>query len=214
MRENAYHVLGVQEGASQQKIKDAYRRLAMKHHPDRGGNAEEFKRIQNAYDYLQQVGDHVPLRTREHSKQESKNWNPFNISTIDLGEVSWYTAFHGSLIVKAGVPPGAVFHLGTVPMKVSSIALKTGMRFKYQYQGPDEMFVGDIIGTCVLQPHELESGCWIVVAAPFEDCDLKIRVPAKSKRNQILKIRGQGYWNWKRGKVSRADFYLVLDLEN
>lgn len=44
-----YQTLGVNKGASDDEIKRAFRKLAMKHHPDRGGNAEEFKKIQEAY---------------------------------------------------------------------------------------------------------------------------------------------------------------------
>jgi DnaJ-class molecular chaperone len=47
-----YEVLGLQKGASDADIKKAYRKLAMKHHPDKGGNPEEFKKIQAAYDIL------------------------------------------------------------------------------------------------------------------------------------------------------------------
>lgn len=47
-----YQVLGVEKTASQDDIKRSYRRLASKHHPDRGGDAEEFKRVQEAYDTL------------------------------------------------------------------------------------------------------------------------------------------------------------------
>jgi DnaJ-class molecular chaperone len=47
-----YEVLGIQPGASEDEIKKAYRKKAMKHHPDKGGNPEEFKKIQGAYDKL------------------------------------------------------------------------------------------------------------------------------------------------------------------
>lgn len=47
-----YQVLGVDKTSSQDEIKRAYRKLAGKHHPDRGGDAEEFKRVQEAYETL------------------------------------------------------------------------------------------------------------------------------------------------------------------
>ena len=47
-----YETLGVSKGASSKEIKTAYRKLAMKHHPDKGGDTEVFKRITGAYDVL------------------------------------------------------------------------------------------------------------------------------------------------------------------
>ncbi|MGI9069283.1 MAG: DnaJ domain-containing protein [Pyrinomonadaceae bacterium] len=43
-----YSILGAGETASQDEIERLYKRLAMRHHPDRGGNAEEMKAINEA----------------------------------------------------------------------------------------------------------------------------------------------------------------------
>lgn len=47
-----YQTLGVARNASDEDIKRAFRKLAMKHHPDRGGDAEQFKQIEEAYRIL------------------------------------------------------------------------------------------------------------------------------------------------------------------
>ncbi|PIT97193.1 hypothetical protein COT77_02910 [Candidatus Berkelbacteria bacterium CG10_big_fil_rev_8_21_14_0_10_41_12] len=50
--EDYYKILGVSKNASSDEIKKAYRKLAMQHHPDRGGEDKEFKKINEAYQIL------------------------------------------------------------------------------------------------------------------------------------------------------------------
>jgi molecular chaperone DnaJ len=52
MSENLYDILGVSKSASADEIKKAYKKLAIKHHPDKGGDEEVFKKISNAYSIL------------------------------------------------------------------------------------------------------------------------------------------------------------------
>ena len=42
--------LGLGRDATAAKVKAAYRRLAMVHHPDKGGDPAEFRRVKKAYD--------------------------------------------------------------------------------------------------------------------------------------------------------------------
>lgn len=47
-----FSTLGVAPNASDEEIKKAYKKLAMQHHPDRGGDQTKFQEIQEAYDTL------------------------------------------------------------------------------------------------------------------------------------------------------------------
>ena len=51
-RTEALSVLGLKPGASEASIKQAFRMLVKRHHPDLGGSAEAFRRVNDAYQLL------------------------------------------------------------------------------------------------------------------------------------------------------------------
>jgi hypothetical protein len=50
---NWWTVLGVPINATAEQVKDAYRILVVKHHPDKAGDPEMFLRVQQAYDQFE-----------------------------------------------------------------------------------------------------------------------------------------------------------------
>lgn len=68
--DNFYNTIGVNETATQDEIKKAYRKLAIEYHPDKGGDENKFKKISEAYDTL---GDEI-----KRSQYDNQRQNPFN----------------------------------------------------------------------------------------------------------------------------------------
>ncbi len=68
---NPHTVLGVDQNATPEQIKSAYRKLAMQHHPDRAGDSADsrakFQEVQDAYEAL----------TKPQSRSQSGNDHPF-----------------------------------------------------------------------------------------------------------------------------------------
>jgi len=52
MAKDYYQILGISRSASQEDVKQAYRKLAHKYHPDKGGDEKKFKEINEAYQIL------------------------------------------------------------------------------------------------------------------------------------------------------------------
>ena len=67
--EDYYQILDVNENSSQDEIKKAYRKLAVEHHPDKGGDENKFKQISQAYDT---IGDE-----KKRGQYDNQRRNPF-----------------------------------------------------------------------------------------------------------------------------------------
>ena len=93
-----YQVLGIDENANETDIKKAYRKLSMKYHPDKGGDPEKFKLINEAY---QTLGD-----SEKRKIYKMKKNNPFDMNGMPHDMNNIFNAFFGGGIpgMNGGIP--------------------------------------------------------------------------------------------------------------
>lgn len=82
-----YATLDVPESATPDEIKKAYRKLASKHHPDKGGDTAQFQKIEEAYRIL---SDPAQREQYDHERKNPGGGFRFNVNGHDMH----------------GVPPG------------------------------------------------------------------------------------------------------------
>jgi len=116
MAEDYYEVLGVKKGASQDEIKKAYRKLAMKYHPDhaKGDKAaeEKFKKISEAYAVLSDKDKRKEYDTfgAEGFRQRFSQEDIFR--GFDFGDIFREFGFGGDFFSGRGRGSGVRFNFG------------------------------------------------------------------------------------------------------
>jgi curved DNA-binding protein len=93
-----YQILGVSDDASSEEIKKAYKKLANKHHPDKGGDESKFKEISVAYDTL---GD----ETKKHDYDMQRKFGGSSSSSRPFYENSYETSFEDIFGSQFGFDP-------------------------------------------------------------------------------------------------------------
>src|SRR6201986_2737714 len=101
-----YEVLGVKKDASADEIKKAFRRSAIEHHPDRGGDEAKFKELNEAYEVLKDTDKRKRYDQFGHAGVGGAGGNPYagfggpggqnvNFDFGDLGLGDIFSSFFG-----------------------------------------------------------------------------------------------------------------------
>ncbi|VDO41032.1 unnamed protein product [Haemonchus placei] len=102
IQEDYYELLGVEKKSSESEIKAAYRKLALKYHPDRNpGDAhaqEQFKKISIAYSVLSD-----PNKRRQYDVSGPSS-SQLDFEGFDVSELGGVGRVFGALFNKLGVP--------------------------------------------------------------------------------------------------------------
>lgn len=91
MKKNYYEILGVRENASKEEIRNAYRELVKKYHPDKYRDnpladlaEEKLKEINEAYDYL------MNNASSEYQEPSYRSYNSYQTGNPDFQQVRNY----------------------------------------------------------------------------------------------------------------------------
>tara|TARA_B110000305_G_scaffold49579_1_gene53439 strand:+ start:7520 stop:8389 length:870 start_codon:yes stop_codon:yes gene_type:complete len=133
-----YSLLGINKSASQEELKKAYKKSSMQHHPDRGGDEEKFKEINEAYATLkdpQKRAGYDRFGTSDPQQQQQQGGfqyqhNGNNINPNDPGFQDVFNQMFGNGHPFGGRRPQ--------PMKNEDIHLSIDL-------GLDEVFSGKTI---------------------------------------------------------------------
>lgn len=184
-----YQVLGVPRGADADSIKQAYRKLALQHHPDRNpGNkkAEEtFKRINQAYDALSDPKKRALYdEFGEMGLREGFNADQFRQYTNMRGGVGGVNIedLFGGMPGGAGGDPSSIFEQffgGPAGVRMRGSRGAAPPR-----QGPDlEGEVTIDLPTAV---------CGGEIGVNVNGSTLRVRVPAGTREGHRLRLAGKG----------------------
>lgn len=216
-----YQTLGVERTASADEIKRAYRKLASKHHPDKGGDNATFQDIQVAYDTLSDSGK----RARYDNPQPDFGSGAFDMHDIfstmfgrgfqpgqarqARGHVRmslWVNlqdvATGGKRTVNLGTSQGT----NTVEIEIP-LGINDGDNVQYSGLGPGG---ADLVVQYRVHPHQtwdrhglnliterklsiwdLILGCSITIDS-ITNGQLLAQIPAKCQPGTMLRLKGQG----------------------
>jgi molecular chaperone DnaJ len=147
-KEDYYHVLGVPRNASESELKSAYRKLALKYHPDRNPNnkeaEEQFKSVNEAYAVLSDPQKRSMYDQFGHAGvngQAGQGFGGFN--TADFGDI--FGSFFDEMFGGGGRGRSAKYRGSDIreDIEVTLEQAFTGDRFPLNYRRTQTCYACD-----------------------------------------------------------------------
>ncbi len=226
---NPYQVLGVEQSASPDEIKRAYRKLARENHPDASGGCKtkesRFKDISAAYEILRD-----PAKRSQYDTLKSAGPGAIPEGVFDLGDL-FAEMFGGAgpsrssrtsggpgirydfSTGRGAASPFSFNDLGSVfgnvtPRKSPQSKKKRPATTRRLSDGSKARIKGlDLRSDVRIAVDQAILGTAVLV--PTKDGRAKIRIPAGSASGTILRLRGKGLRN--RDRV--GDHYLTVQID-
>jgi curved DNA-binding protein len=210
MTEDYYKTLGIEKSADQEEVKKAYRKLAMKYHPDKNPDNREaedkFKKISEAYAVLSDAEKRKQYDTYG-SDQFSQRYSQEDIfRNVDLNEILRGFGFGGT---------GGGFR---------STGRRGGFSFQTGGGGFDDLFRGgqsaysapqkgeDLHYNLSITLEEAVAGAEKQISLRSEHGvnEIAVRIPAGINTGKKLRLSGKGYPGANNGP--NGDIYLNINV--
>lgn len=198
-----YDILGVKKTASEQEIKKAYRKLAIKHHPDKGGDENKFKEISSAYEVLsdkkkRDIYDRFGKDGLDADFNNGPQMDPFDI----FNEIFNSNDFPGmgnpfgpGVNIRMGGPFGAGFSNVHVRRQLGDTVIKIGITLEEVMKGCSKEVI-------------VERN----INGKTDKKKLKISIPKGCNNNMKIVKRGEG--NQKEGFESGNLVFVIVYLDH
>lgn len=182
---NAYETLGVPKGASEEEIKKAYRRLAAKHHPDRGGDTAKFQEIQGAYETLTD-----PVKRQQHDNPRSHfdNGNGFE---FHFGHGMDPNDIFAQFFQQAGFAGAGQFH-------------------RQQQRRNKDLRINIVVDLASTLADQVKTVS--VQTTKHEKFNIDVRIPRGVNNGTTIKYSGQGDNFFE--SLPRGDLYVIINVLN
>lgn len=218
MSENHYKVLGLEETATKEEIKKAFRSLSLKYHPDRNPNSQDavdkFHKINNAYEVLsddQKKQEYDMMRNNPFMNLNGTFGANVNVNMDDILGSLFGAQMGMPFGMGMGFPPG----MGMPPgMKIH--VMRGGPQGFHQIQKPASIMKNVTItmeqvfnGTSI--PVEIERFIMESGIKVFEKETVYIMIPKGIDDGEIITLKDKGNSH---DNDNKGDIKIYIKVEN
>ncbi|WP_414543818.1 DnaJ C-terminal domain-containing protein [Nostoc sp. CCY0012] len=217
-----YAILGISKTASPEEIKQAFRKLARKYHPDVNPNntqaESKFKEVSEAYEVLSDTDKRKKYdQFGQYWKQVGEGF-PSGGAGVDMGgfDFSQYGSFDefvNELLGRFGGP-------GPRPGRQSYSSYRTSTGRPSGYGGFNDFGFQDVGTGASAGQQDTEAAIALTFAEAFAGVQkhytlgnetIEVRIPSGAKTGTRLRLRGKGQFNPM--TQQRGDLYLKVELQ-
>jgi len=202
---NPWFILGLEPGATLKEVKLAYKRLALKNHPDKGGTIAEWLTISDAYEDISKK-KHIPIVKSTDTKM-------LNVAlTIEqqINGINDYIKIEDEedLFLKVNIPAGVL--VGD-KFKISNRGKKFIINVKEKANKVFTRQGNNIIMYKTLDIIDVMKRTSFTIMTPTgERCE--IYIPNDTQTGSIIVLKGHGLYNRKTKRKGNLRIELKVDI--